>query len=390
MGCVYRRGKTYWVKYYRHGQQFAESTGSDKMEVAKRVLKIREGEISEGKLPGVCFDRISIDDLMDDYLTDYRINGKRTLPKAERCVKFLLQEFRGMRVTEISTASIKRYIEKRLSQGLRNATINRELAAIKRAFNLGARCTPPKVAHVPYIPMLRENNVRKGFIEHKDFAALRVALPNHLKDVLTFGYLTGWRKGEILGLKWDQIDLREGTVRLEPGETKNNEGRTIYLESELWGMLKDLHKMCRKDCLLVFHRNGKMIGDSRKSWDNACSTIGKPGLLFHDLRRSAIRNMVRAGIPERVAMTISGHKTRCVFDRYNIVSQDDLKEAAKKRQAFNEFQAGQLQNSYNPTVLRRKVSTSGSGTLRLVSVQMGSAPQNQKEKGFPDAISANP
>jgi hypothetical protein len=88
---------------------------------------------------------------------------------------------------------------------------------------------------------------------------------------------------------------------------------------------------------------------------SACSAAGISGLLFHDLKRSAIRNMVRVGISERVAMTITGHKTRCVFDRYNIVSQDDLKEAARKRQIFTELQSGQLQNGYNVTISKNKV-----------------------------------
>ncbi len=390
MGCIYRRGKKYWIKYYRHGKSFIESTGSDQWEVASRILKIREGEISEGKLPSLCFERTSIDDLLADYLTDYRINRKRSLPRAERSVRFLMKEFRGMRMTEFSTASIMRYTEKRLSLGLKNATVNRELSAIKRAFNLGYRCTPPRVAQVPYIPMLRENNVRKGFFEHQDYVALRAVLPGHLKAVLTFGYCTGWRKGEILGLKWNQVDLQEGTVRLEPGETKNNEGRTLYLEPELLQLLKALHQVRKRDCPFVFQRRGEPIGQFLKSWDTSCAAIGRPGLLFHDLRRSAVRNMVRAGIPERVAMTISGHKTRCVFDRYNIVSQDDLREAAQKRQLFNNLQERRLQNSYILPVLDEKPPRGASGILRLVSVRRDDPPQSQKPKGSADTRSANP
>jgi integrase len=244
-----------------------------------------------------------------------------------------------------------------MNKKIANATINRELAALKRAFNLGARCTPPKVSRVPYIPMLKENNVRKGFIEHEAYLALRKALPEYLKPVLIFGYFTGWRKAEILNLKWNQVNLREGIVRLEPGETKNSEGRTLYAEPELLELLKQLHKNRRMDSLFVFNCNGKKIGDFRKSWDSACTVAGTSGLLFHDLRRSAIRNMVRAGISERVAMTITGHKTRCVFDRYNIVSQDDLKEAALKRQQFIKKQDEWLQNGYNLPKNEKRVVT---------------------------------
>lgn len=355
MGCIYRRGKIYWVKYYRNGKPYAESCHTDKQEVAKRLLKMREGEISQGKLPGIYFDRIRFDELAEDFLTDYRINNKRSTAKAKRSVRHLLGEFEGMRVTEITTPRIKRYIQKRMDKEISNATINRELAALKRMFNLAARCTPPKVANVPYIPMLKENNVRKGFFEHETFLALREKLPDYLKPVVTFAYSTGWRKEEIVGLRWNQVDLREGIVRLEPGETKNEEGRTFYMEPELRDMLQDLYRKRRLGCPYLFHLNGRKIGDFRVVWRRACREVGVSGMLFHDFRRTAIRNMIRAGIPERVAMAISGHKTRAVFDRYNIVSQDDLKEAAIRRQNFKEKQAERLQFSYTRPEKEKKV-----------------------------------
>jgi integrase len=357
MGCIYRRGKTLWIKYHRHGEPFAESTHCDKLEVAKQLLKLREGEIAMGKLPALCFEKVRFDELADDYLTDYRINKKKSLRRAERCVEFLKKQFKGMRATEITTATIKNYIEKRLQMGVNNATINRELSALKRMFNLGRHCTPSKVSMVPYIPMLKEPAPRKGFIEYEDFLALRQELPKELRPVLTFAYHTGWRQAEILNLKWNQVNLRDGIVRLEPGETKNDEGRTIYMDPELFAMMTELHRKRMPECPFVFHRNGRKILYLRKSWNTACKDAEIPGLLFHDLRRSAIRNMVRAGVPERVAMQISGHKTRSVFDRYNIVSQEDLKEAARKSHVFNETQMAQLQNSYNRAIRGQKVVT---------------------------------
>jgi integrase len=156
-------------------------------------------------------------------------------------------------------------------------------------------------------------------------------------------------------LKWNQVNLREGIVRLESGETKNDDGRTLYMEPELWEMIKDLHKNRRLDCQTVFHLNGKTLNDCRKSWKKACTEIGRPELLLHNLRRSGVRNMIRAGIPERVAMSISGHKTRSVFDRYNIISQEDLKEAARERQAFTFSQAEQLQFGYSGPNKEKKV-----------------------------------
>jgi integrase len=236
-----------------------------------------------------------------------------------------------------------------MEKGVSNATINRELSALKRMFNLAARCTPPKVAHVPYIPMLQERNARKGFFEHSEFLSLRDALPSHLQPVVTFAYKTGWRKNEILNLTWEQIDLKDDTVRLETGETKNDEARTVYLDSELHALLKTRKAKRRLGCPYVFHRNGEKIKYFRKTWLRVCREIGLGDRIFHDFRRTAVRNMVRAGVPERVAMMVSGHKTRSVFDRYNIVNTDDLKQAAVKQEAYLEGLKPEkwLQNGYN-------------------------------------------
>jgi integrase len=240
-----------------------------------------------------------------------------------------------------------------MEDDMSNASINRELAALKRMFHLGAECTPPKVAMVPHIPMLKELNVRKGFFEHGEYLAVKETSPDYLKPIIAFGYHSGWRRTEILDLTWDRVDLREGIVRLDPGETKNEEGRTNHLNEELMSEFKALLSKRRPDCPYVFHRDGRPIRDFRGAWDSACIKAGlfevvkdengnesnKPSKTFHDFRRTAIRDMIRSGVSERVAMKISGHKTRSVFDRYNIVSDQDLKEATIKKQAYHQNQA---------------------------------------------------
>jgi integrase len=176
----------------------------------------------------------------------------------------------------------------------------------------------------------------------------------------------GWRSGEIRKPTWDKVDLKQGVIRLDPGETKNEEARMIYLNDELMKEMKALHSKRRLGCPYIFHLAGRAIGEFRKSWKTACIDAGIcevlkneqgnpvvikdkrgnerevkiPTKIFHDFRRTAIRNMIRSGIPERVAMKISGHKTRSVFDRYNIVSDQDLKEAAIKQQAYLDSQTG--------------------------------------------------
>jgi len=234
-----------------------------------------------------------------------------------------------------------------LNPGAASATINRELAALKRMLKLGAIQTPPKVDRVPHIPLLEEKNTRKGFFEHDEFEALRNALPSYLKDLASFGYKVGWRVSEITTLKWNQVDLAQGIVRLEVGETKNDEGRTVYLDDELkktFCRLWNDRKVNERLLPWVFlNQSGSdRVKRFDKAWKKACKDAGIGIRLFHDFRRTAVRNMVRSGIPERVAMMISGHKTRSVFDRYNIVNDQDLKLAAQQQQAYLDSQMGTI------------------------------------------------
>ena len=340
MGCIYKRGDIFWIKYYRNGKPYLESTKSKKEKVAKDRLKEREGEIAKGEVPGVHFDKIRFEEIAEDYLNDYRINQRKSLKKAEQYVKYLKKSFEGFRVVNINTARIKDHINRRIEEGLANATVNRELSALKRMFSLATECTPKKVRDIPHIPMLKESNVRKGFFEYDQFMTIREALPEYLRPIVTLAYHTGWRKGEVLNLTWDKVDVRERTIRLDPGETKNEEARNTYMNDELFKEMQRVFIKRRFGCPYVFHHAGQPIRKFEKAWNAACKKTGLKGKLFHDFRRTAARNMIRSGIPERVAMTITGHKTRSVFDRYNIVSDQDLKEAAKKQQIFIESQNG--------------------------------------------------
>ena len=191
----------------------------------------------------------------------------------------------------------------------------------------------------PFISKLKENNVRTGFFSHYEYLKLRDVLPNYLRPVVAFAYYTGMRKSEILKLVWSQVDLHEGTVRLEAGTTKNDDARTVALPSDLWEELKDQRAIRDKNilgCKFVFfnHKTGKPIKDFRGAWETATCKVGLEGRLYHDFRRTGVRNLIRAGVPERVAMAISGHKTRTVFDRYNIVDERDIREASEKVQGY--------------------------------------------------------
>ena len=243
MGMIYQRGNVWWIKYYRNGRYYRESTKTTKKMVAQKLLERREGEIAQGKMPSILFEKVTFEELAEDFLRDYRINQKRSLARAERSVNHLKRFFENYKATQVVTSRINEYVEMRIEEEAANATINRELAALKRMLNMGAKQTPPLVDRVPHIPMLRENNVRKGFFEHEDFIKLREALPEHLRGFITFAYRTGWRLGEISELTWDKVDLKQGVVRLDPGDTKNNEPRSVVVDAEVLEVLNRQWKL---------------------------------------------------------------------------------------------------------------------------------------------------
>jgi integrase len=335
-GSVYRRGKVFWISYYAKGEHICESSHSRDKGEAKRLLQQRLGELADGRFVGPRADRVAFEELAEDMVNDYKINGKKSLKDAQRTVRALSRFFGGRRAQSITPADISAYVLQRQAEGLTNGSINRELAGLKRMYNLGQQ--RGKIIRKPHVAMLREQNARTGFFEWKEFQAVHAKLPEYLKAPMTFAYITGWRvRSEVLTLTWANVDLKAGTLRLEPGTTKNQEGRTIHMPDPLRKLLQDQHArnlVFQKDrgriVSLVFHNEGQAIRNYYKAWHKAARSAGQPGRIPHDFRRTAVRNMVLAGIPERVAMQMTGHKTRSVFDRYHIVSDGDLREAALK------------------------------------------------------------
>lgn len=376
MGSVYLRkgSKKYWIKYVQHGRVIRESTETENIADARRQLRTREGDVVKGIPVDPDAGRITFEEAAADLLNDYAMNGKKTLDDVRRRIKkHLVPYFGNRRMVVITTADLRAYVAKRRAEGsavrqrrkgkhavapdtpedrraVSSAEINRELAVLKRMFSLAIQAG--KLTYKPHFPMLQENNVRVGFLEHEHYLAILTHLPACMRPVVTFAYITGWRiNSELLPMEWRQVDLKAGEVRLDPGTTKNREGRLFYLTSELKELLSDQRKAAnriqRDKHMIVqhvfFHDGTTLDGDPAflagqsiapsgfyHAWCRARTPAGRPDSIPHDLRRTAVRNMIRAGIPERVAMKLSGHKTRSVFDRYNIVSDGDLRHAAKR------------------------------------------------------------
>jgi len=332
MGSVYQRdGSRFWqISYYYRGNLHRESSHSESESQARRLLKKRLGEMGRGRLIGPVEEKVTFEDIAEDLLCDYKVNARKALSAIQYPICHLRESFGLDRALDITTDRVKTHIARRQRDGASNATINRELAALKRMYSLAIQAE--KLSSRPYIPSLEENNARQGFLDHGSFLVLRDGLPEDLKDPNTFLYYSGWRVGEMRAFEWRDVDLAGKVVRLRPEISKNKDGRLLPLNGELLEIIERAMAMRRPDCPFVFHRNGRRIGDFRKAWKRACKAAGLVGTIPHDFRRTAVRNMVRAGIPERVAMSLSGHKTRAIFDRYNIVSEADLIQATERLQ----------------------------------------------------------
>jgi integrase len=328
MGRIFKRGVIYWVQYSHRGRVFRESSHSDRETVARKLLKKRLGEIGLQKFIGPAEERVTFEDLAAALLTDYEVNAKRSIRGARLSVRHLRSYFGTDRATDITMDRIRVYTLERQREGAANGSINRELAALKRAFNLMIQAG--RFGHAPHVPMLREAGPRQCFLEPADFARLRDALSEYLKDPISFLYLSGWRKSEMQTLEWRDVDMAGALVRLRRERSKNEESRILPLQGELLAIITRAQENRRLDCPYVFHNGGIPLGDFRKAWRNALRVTGLGEMLIHDMRRSCVRNLVRSGTPEVIAMRLTGHKTRSIFDRYDITSESDLVSASAR------------------------------------------------------------
>lgn len=367
-GSIFKNGSdVLWIKFFERGIAHRESSHSTDHALAEKLLKKRLAEVeTKIYLPHT---NIKVDDLVADLMAEYREKQQKSIKSVEQRWRLHLHPFFSKRrAADVTTDMVRRYIKQRTDQSATPSTVNRELAILKRAFNLGMESTPPKIRMVPYIPMFEEKNVRTGFLKDEEHSTLANECSKKglwLRAMLSVGYNYGWRAGEILPMRVGQVDLADRTIRLEVGMTKNGHGRTVKMTQEAYTLLQACVTGKGPDDYLFTRQDGSAVLDFRGAWQGACvrSGLGKftcrdcdqlvtqracecgsrrrkyVGLLFHDLRRTGVRNLRRLGVAESVAMKISGHKTASVFRRYDIVEQADLADAAARLDAKQQSQA---------------------------------------------------
>jgi integrase len=376
-GRLFLRGTTWWCQYYFHGQQIRASCETNDEKKAGKFLKKKVAEV----LTGTHIDarNLRYADLRAAYLLDYQTNMRKSLHRDKQgnvyldAVKRLDDFFPSYRAHEIDASVIRQFHADQQAKQLSNASINRSVSALRRMFHLALQ--DGRLRSVPYFPMLKEGAPRQGFFERDQFEQLLAALPDYLRLPLALGYFTGMRLGEVINLQWSQIDFLNHTITLRAGETKNDHGRIIPVVPQLRTLLTEQRATRQGSFPFVCFRLDKRshavkIGGFRKAWQNRCCKLGlgkmeprvnpstgetfyaksrkdrrnaKPkvkmiyrGMLFHDLRRTFVRNLVRSGTPEKISMKFSGHLSRSVFDRYDITSGKDVLEAGERLGAYLE------------------------------------------------------
>ena len=343
-GSIYLRGKTFWIKYHRYGKPYRESAHTEERREAERFLRFRLAQMAQARFVEPHLERIRVEELVEPYLKDlkYSKQAKDIVNPKARWTNHLEPVFGKLRVVDVTGTRLKDYVSERQRQGASNATIVRELAVLRRMFRLGYEADPQLVQRVPPFPKLKESSPRNGFLKDGDYSKLAHACAEEglwLRAMLAVFYNYGWRKSEVLNLRVEQVDRLARTIRLETGETKNDEARTVVMTKEVYDLLTACVQGKDPKDLVFTRSNRHPVGDFRRSWRRVCRKAGIK-LMVHDLRRTGARNMRNNGTPENVIMKIGGWKTPSVFRRYAIVDNDDLKLATQKMDQRHQIQFG--------------------------------------------------
>jgi integrase len=335
-GWLFKRpdAKGWYIGYYVDGRKVREAAGDRKADAAE-LLEQRIRELDDGRWqpPG---KELTFDDLVELVRADYRANGRKSLDRVEQCVKHLARGFGRATAQDITAARLAAYLNDRLDEGAAASTVRNELNVLKRGMHLAVR--GKQLASRPPFPQITPANIRTGFFERHELDALLAELPEAVRPVIRFMYCTGWRKGEVLSRQWRHVDLMAGTIRLEPGETKNGKGRTFPFTAlpELDSVIENqraytdtVERRTGQIVPWVFHREGRPIKSFRTAWRGACKRL-RLDRIPHDFRRTAVRNLERASVSRSVAKGLVGHLTDSVYDRYAITNERDLREGVTK------------------------------------------------------------
>lgn len=362
--AIYKRGGVYWFSFVFDGQRVQRSTKQKSRKAAVDIESAYRTALAKGEvgLTRPKRETRSVAELLDALKMSYQQEG-RLSPQNRSLLSRASYDFGSKVATQLTTEHLETYVTRRRAEGAKNASINRILEALRRSYRL-ADVSAPKFPHLS-----EQGNARAGFFTEAELALLVSHLPSDLHDFTRFAAACGMRKGEIAKLTWKMVKGDELQI---PGSIcKNSKGRVLPLIGEIGEIVDRRRAALPREkngtvqmCEYIFHRDGSPVAELRKSWQSAAITAGLgvmvckkcggqgpekyckkckaakryEGRLFHDLRRSAVRNMVQAGVSTQVAKKWSGHTSDSVFERYSIIVTDDMREAQKQTEEYRKSQ----------------------------------------------------
>jgi integrase len=311
------------------------STGHRTEDGAQRWVVERLHEMQRGHLVGAHAAPLKWDDLERMLEDRWAADDRRGMAQCRSNLKRLRQAFAGWPADAITSDQITRYAVRRRQTGAAAATVNLELAILRRAFTLARESG--RLNFIPLVHRLPGVHHRTGTVEPGDLEAILALLPERYRPVIRFLWLTGWRESEALGLTWSRVDLDAHEVRLDT--SKSGQPRVLHHGAlpGLVQLLADQHAGMRSLSPFVFAgRGGRPIDRTalQKAWRRAAIEAGVPNALIHDLRRTMVRDLRRAGVPLAVAMGTVGHASLQVHQGYSIVSRDDQTDGLARLEAL--------------------------------------------------------
>jgi integrase len=328
----------YWYLFFYHnGRRIRESSETESKMEAEKLLQRRMGEVGLGITPEQDVKHLRYEQMRDAMMTDFknrdcgslytRKDGVTTIAGLEHLDSY----FKNMRVTAITTDTLRAYIAHQKGKGYSDPSVRKQLVILRSMMNMARKDGKLRLVDIPHFPMPKDSAPRQGFVEPAKFRELLAALPINLRPLIQFVYYTGCRLGAAQQITWSMVNKDCTEISLPGNIIKTGEPLLLPLTGGLSDVSKTLKKMFRKEGPVFNSTN------LRKCWNTACNQTGLgvydkktglyTGLMIHDLRRSAVRNLVRAGVSRKVAMAISGHKTEAIFERYNIINTRDLHDA---------------------------------------------------------------
>lgn len=326
-----REAGVFWWKCGR----LRVSTGCRTEDDAQRWAIQRLVEMRRGHLVGAALKPLHWDDLERLLEDRWALDGRHGLLQARSALRHLRKAFAGWKVDAIATDAITRYAVRRRDEGAAPATCNLELAILRRAFSLAREAG--RVQVIPVIHRLPGVRHRTGTVERGELEAILDKMPVRYHAPIRFLYLTGWREGEALGLTWQHVDLHAGELRLDTSKT--GEPRKLHFgqETALHRLLQDVADARQALSPYVFPgRAGRRIDRTalQKAWRRGCDAAGVPGKLIHDLRRTMVRDLRRAGVSLAVAMASVGHRSLDVHQGYSVIAREDLEHGLDQVEAL--------------------------------------------------------